>query len=595
MNGRPVNQPEGEDTSVGTQAVTYLRVSTKRQLYTAIDIDPDGNSITTQREITTSKADSLGATIEKEFIEPGHSAKTLDERPVFKELLAYVHEHPNINYVIVYMRSRAFRNHFDAATVQVQLKKLGIRLVSAKEDFGEGPTAVAMEGMLDIMNGLQNTLQGLDVQTKMFNKAKAGGTVSLAKLGYRNVRVEHEGRLINTIALDEERAPLVRKAWELYATGEYSIERLEATMADRGLTARPTQRTAKGTPVSASKLHQMLSDPYYCGFVVYKGEMYTGRHEPIVTQQLFDRVQDVLNARSACGQRDRIHSHYLKGSLFCDRCHKAGRTARLIFMEVSGRSGKRYAYFVCRGRQEGVCDLPHLRVELVEEAIVQHYASLQLSTGFITDMRSRIDDAIGDSQAGTRELHAGLTRQLAQIDKKESRLIDLAADDAMPRDKIRSKLNALKMERARVEAGLATVGNDLTAGAQALQHALSLAEEPQLLYERMPNDIRRHLNQTFYDRFLVDDLEVVHDRKMSLFDELHQAERVYELARGQARSAPTATNSLSSSANDRGPRLARASDVTSGTDLLGLPGVFSVTGSSKAVLVGLTGFEPATT
>jgi DNA invertase Pin-like site-specific DNA recombinase len=249
-------------------AVSYLRVSTQRQLYTAIDIDPDGNSIATQREITGHKADSLNATVMKEFIEPGHSAKTLTERPVFRELLTYVQEHPGIKYVIVYMRSRAFRNHLDAAVVQVQLKKLGIRLVSAKEDFGEGPHAVAMEGMLDIMNGLTNTLQGLDVQTKMFNKAKGGGTVSLAKLGYRNVRIDYEGRQINTIALDEERAPFVRTAWELYATGEYSIERLEATMADLGLTTKPTRRSPKGTPVSASKLHMMLSDPYYTGFVV---------------------------------------------------------------------------------------------------------------------------------------------------------------------------------------------------------------------------------------------------------------------------------------------------------------------------------------
>jgi len=258
-------------------AVSYLRVSTKRQLYTAIDIDPDGNSITTQREITENKALALGAVIDREFIEPGHSAKTLDERPVFRELLAYLHANREIDYVIVYMRSRAFRNHFDAAIVQTQLKTLGVRLVSAKEDFGEGPTAVAMEGMLDIMNGLQNTLQGLDVSTKMRNKAKAGGTVSLAKLGYKNVRIDHEGRQVNTIALDVERAPLVRKAWELYATGEYSVDRLEATMADLGLTTRPTKRSPNGTPVSASKLHRMLSDPYYVGFVIYKGDMYPGR------------------------------------------------------------------------------------------------------------------------------------------------------------------------------------------------------------------------------------------------------------------------------------------------------------------------------
>ncbi|WP_172900533.1 recombinase family protein [Mycobacterium ulcerans] len=573
-------------------AVTYLRVSTKKQLYTAIDIDPDGNSITTQREVTGTKADSMGVKIDREFIEPGHSAKTLDERPVFKELLAYVHQRRGIKYVIVYMRSRAFRNHFDSAIVQTQLKKLGVRLVSTKEDFGEGPTAVAMEGMLDIMNGLQNTLQGLDVQTKMRNKAKAGGTVSLAKLGYKNVRVDYEGRQINTIALDPERAPLVRKAWELYATGEYSVERLEATMADLGLTARPNRRSPKGTPVSASKLHRMLSDPYYVGFVTYKGDMYPGRHEPIVSQALFDRAQDVLHARSARGQRDRVHQHYLKGALFCQRCHHAGRTSRMIYTEVTGNGGK-YAYYACRGRQEGLCDLPHLRVELIEKAIAEHYTTLRLPDDFIQDVRRLLADTVSDSQANTRELHASMTRRLKQIDVRESRLIDLAADGEMPRDKIRAKLNALKMERANIEASLASTSEELPIGASALRDALHLVEDPQSLYANVPNEVRRHLNQTFYERFYIDDTEVANDQRTPLFAELEEAAHVFAQHRAKGNSVPTQSDAVAAM-NEENPRQAGAPRST-GTESLTLASVFSVTGLSKNVLVGLTGFEPATT
>jgi hypothetical protein len=81
------------------------------------------------------------------------------------------------------------------------------------------------------------------------------------------------------IGLDDERAPLVRTAWELYATGEYSIERLYATIADMGLTTRPSRRTT-AQPLAASQLHRMLRDPYYTGGA-YKGEVYPGRHPAI--------------------------------------------------------------------------------------------------------------------------------------------------------------------------------------------------------------------------------------------------------------------------------------------------------------------------
>jgi site-specific DNA recombinase len=139
----------------------------------------------------------------------------------------------------------------------------------------------------------------------------------LAPLGYRNVRVEYEGTMINTVQLDEERAPLVRKAFELYATGDYGLERLEATMADLGLTARALGKQPERA-VSFKWLHRMLKDPYYKGYIQYKGELYPGRHEPIVDQALFDRVQEVRNLRSKNGQRDRVLLHYLKGTLFCE-------------------------------------------------------------------------------------------------------------------------------------------------------------------------------------------------------------------------------------------------------------------------------------
>lgn len=101
--------------TVPRKAVLYLRVSSKRQTETAFDIDKDGNSIATQRDICQQRADSLEAEVVQEFVEPGVSAQTIEKRPVFRSMLAYLQENPNVDYVIVYARSRAFRNFVDAA------------------------------------------------------------------------------------------------------------------------------------------------------------------------------------------------------------------------------------------------------------------------------------------------------------------------------------------------------------------------------------------------------------------------------------------------------------------------------------------------
>lgn len=327
------------DLAPDGRALTYLRVSSRRQMDTAADIDPDGNSIATQRDFALRKTAALGTVVRREYLEPGTSAQTIEKRLVFRQMLRFIKDHPGeIDYVVIYMRSRAFRNYIDAGVTERQLAALGVKLVSAKEDFGEGIWADAMKGVADIMNEVQVRMSGEDIRTKMEHKARSGGTIGRARLGYKNVRAEHEGRLVNTVAIDPVRAPLVRQAFELYSAGDLSVERLAEVMADLGLTTRPTAKWSE-RPVSDSKLHTMLQDPYYVGFMPYKGELLSGRHEPIISQALFDQVQEVLKARSARGQRDRVIFHYLKGMLFCQRCHESGRMSRLIYTEASGRNG----------------------------------------------------------------------------------------------------------------------------------------------------------------------------------------------------------------------------------------------------------------
>ena len=198
------------DIAEGAEAVLYLRVSTARQMNTAVDIDEDGNSIATQREAGIKRCVRLKAPIAREFVEPGTSAQSIAKRPVFKELLRYVEDNPQIGYVVIYMRSRAFRNFTDAAIAKRVLATMGVKLVSAKEEFGEGYMGDAMEAITDIMNEVQVRQNGEDISNKMRHKAQNGGTTGRAKLGYLNVRKDFDGRLVNTVDVDLVRAPLIR-------------------------------------------------------------------------------------------------------------------------------------------------------------------------------------------------------------------------------------------------------------------------------------------------------------------------------------------------------------------------------------------------
>ena len=331
-------------TDTGTAVelgIDYLRVSSKRQMDTAADVDPDGNSINTQREYCQDKARSMKVVVQKEFIEPGTSAQSIEKRPVFRELLAYLKAHPEIRYVFIYMRSRAFRNFTDAAITKRALDKMGVKLVSAKEDFGEGIMADAMEAVTDIMNEVQVRMSGQDISTKMANKARNGGTNGLAKLGYLNERILVDGRKVNSIVVDQERAPLVIQGFEIFGTGKHTLDTLLEILTDSGLKA-----PHRNKPITRDTLHRMLRDRYYIGKLVYKGIEYQGRHDPLVSEELFDRVQRVLDAHSGSGVRQRQHPHYLKGVVWCGRCKH-----RFTIMPGRGNGGT-YFYFLCHGRSK---------------------------------------------------------------------------------------------------------------------------------------------------------------------------------------------------------------------------------------------------
>ena len=560
-------------------AVLYLRVSTPRQLHTASDIDEDGNSIATQRVEGHRKIDSLGARFAKEFLEPGQSAQTISKRKEFKKLLKYIDEHPEVKYVVIYMRSRVFRNFTDAAITKRQLLEKGVRLISAKEEFGEGYMADAMEAITDIMNEVQVRSNGEDVKVKMAHKVARGGSVGSALLGYLNVRKEYSGRLVNTIDLDPERAPLITFAFERYATGRYSIAQLRDLLTEHGLTTRPSpSRVAQ--PLSISRLATILRNPYYTGVIRYKGELFIGRHEALVTKETFLKVQEILDQRKRKGDRDLVHFHYLKGLLQCGRCQAAGRTSRMVYSQITGNGGT-YEYFVCAAKQRRQCDMPWIRVEQIEDYILPVVANERLTKESINRMKARLVEAIDNLLAEDRDVKAQLRKQLDKLEAQEERLIDLAASGSLPIAKIRERIEHTSLQKEAIREKLERTVERLRYGADTAMAYIDLLASPESLYSRASDLVRRELLSAYFEHLVVqapeDGAGHVEGNRNELNVRVRQLEHDKQLAASSQLPSQTKT-----------PR-ARAGSFESVT-------VSSFDrGSSNSLLAGVPGLEPRTT
>jgi site-specific DNA recombinase len=496
-------------------------------------------------------------------------------------MLRFVDDHPEIDYVIIYMRSRVFRNHTDAAITKRALLEKGVRLISAKEEFGEGYMADAMEAITDIMNEVQVRQSGEDIKVKMLHKAKNGGTTGRAKLGYLNVRKNFDGRLVNTIDIDPDRAQLIQWAFEAYASGEYTLIELQSALADQGLTTRKTARL-RSQPVSVSQLSVILHDPYYTGVISYKGELYPGRHEPLITKELFLRVQDVLNERARRGQRDIVHHHWLKGLLYCQHCHVQGRRSRLVFSQNRGNGGI-YYYFICTGRQQGLCNLPSLPASEIEAQVARQFALLELPHDFVEKIRSDIEAALGDVQELDRRTRANFAKEIHKLDVREEHLLDLASDGELVTSKLKERLRNIKLQRDVLKEKLERTDAQIARGAAAMLIYLEMLAHPGKLYRESTDNARRQLLEAFYVELRVsEDTEV----------DASAREPVQELRDAAAAMRLAAIEKVGPQKHKNPSLSAGAYALLSSVGLLSE--IFQSHGVSKTTLVAGTGFEPAT-
>lgn len=565
----------------GKRAVRYLRVSTPSQVDT--DYNPEGISIPAQREAADRKAAELGAEVVDEYIEPGRTATSIAKRPRFQEMLARIKTARDVDYVIVYHFNRIFRNSVDAAIVKRDLRKLGVRIVSSVMDLGDSPESAMVESIIHAVDQYQSEASGADISYKMGEKAKKGGTLCMAHLGYLNVTEEIDGRRIHTVATDPERAPLVTKGFELFATGQYTGQQLLDILTEAGLRTRGNKRWPSG-PVSLGRLYAILQDRYYLGYVIYKDEEYPGRHEALVTPEIFDRVQRVLTLRGGCGTRQRRHNHYLKGLLWCGRCGK-----RLIISPGRGNGGQ-YFYFICRGRQDRTCDQPFIPVQELEKKVIRHYATVRLGDEFRVKLRRQLDDVLLDELGSLDAVRKRLALRLEQLDTKEEQYLDLVGEAGWPKEKLRQRLDAIAVERATISDQLASTASKLATGREFFLAALKLLSEPQAFYERGGTSLRRAMNVVIFGKLYVTDGEITAHELTEMAETLVEADRpgrTYYRRSG----ALSGTNEARHRESPL-PEVRASLDRLTGADLLTV--ALRANGLSRTALVELTGFEPVT-
>ncbi len=265
------------------------------------------------------------------------------------------------------------------------------------------------------------------------NRIKNGYWPSSAPLGYIN------DRTTRTLTVDPLRGPLVREMFHLYATGTYTTEALRDWMVDQGCVG------VRDGKLSIARVEHALTNPFYYGVLRFKGEYHDGKHEALISQQLFDRCREVKLDR---GQRKKpVFDKFLwRHTLRCGECGCG------ITMEVQ----KGHHYYRCT-KKRGPCSQPYLREDRfmtqVRDALRYAGISTELAKSIGKSLR---EQAEGDAQAVRREC-GDLKAAVAENETRTRRLNELFLEQGISVEEYRSMKNALveaKQKHQQTLAGL---------------------------------------------------------------------------------------------------------------------------------------------
>jgi site-specific DNA recombinase len=238
------------------------------------------------------------------------------------------------------------------------------------------------------------------------------------------------------------------------------------------------------------------------GSVPYRGVLYEGKHEPLVTPETWHEVQRLLTAKNYAGEKQRKHLHYLKGSIYCGQCG-----SRLIVHHATGKSGGVYSYFICVGRQQkrSDCKQRALKIEKVEAAVADYYATVQLPELELARLRSFLGDELAKLRTDADRDQGVQVRRLRGLEAERKKLLDAYYAEAIQLDMLKSEQDRLATQIASAEGRLAEVAADFKKAETNLGRALTRIGDCRAAYQEASGRLKRQFNMAFFRRLLLSD------------------------------------------------------------------------------------------
>lgn len=416
----------------------YVRVSTTSQA-------EEGYSIDEQKAKLTSYCDIKDWNIYEIYTDGGFSGSNT-ERPALEQLIRDA-EKKKFDTVLVYKLDRLSRSQKDTLfLIEDIFIKNGIEFLSLQENFDTStPFGKAMIGLLSVFAQLEREQIKERMQLGKLGRAKAGKSMMWARTSYGYDYKKETGSLI----INPAQSLVVKYIFERYLAGR-SITKLRDDL---------NEKYPKEISWNYRVVRGILSNPVYCGYNQYKGQLFPGEHESIISEDVYKRTQEELKIRQRIAAektnpRPFQAKYMLSGLAQCGYCHAPLK----LIMGGIRKDGTRFIRYECHQRHprktKGVtvynnnvkCDSGFYEKDALENYVLTEISKLQDDTGYLDKIFS------GDNaETIDRESYK---KQIEELSKKLSRLNDLYIDDRITLEELQSKSAEFISMRATLETEL---------------------------------------------------------------------------------------------------------------------------------------------
>jgi len=282
-----------------------------------------------------------------------------------------------------------------------------------------------------------------NVRRGIRRKLDLGILPNRAPLGYWNDKVR------KTIVVDRRSFPVVRKIWDLTLTGSYSPRQIRNLSEQEWGYRTPRRERSGGTSLALSTIYKILSNPFYTGVIVRQGIAYKGAHPPMVTQDEFDRAQEILGRPGR--PKTQKHTFAYTGMIRCGGCGCS------ITAEIKvNHQGYRYTYYHCtKKRKDAPCFQPSIELKQLERQLLRLLHRIAIA-GSIHDWMTRyvVSGQHERTLEDEREL-AALQRTISDAERSLSSLTDLRVRELIDDTDFIARRQKLHAEVARTRETIA--------------------------------------------------------------------------------------------------------------------------------------------